>query len=510
MLNKKVAILLCVFVVSVPLVFGQNTGPDADGGKTNGVSLDIALYADIFKLTQRTFGETDIRVQTAQDTFTVNFPISSMDFWTDSEINFGYTGSFFGGNVSLNQEFLKTSMFGGLKGWVRLGFVTVTLGNDIESVYADSLDADPGLRLYTGMEVVASEGKKEASKVNFLSENPDNITADEGLLVEAALSPFNIALAAGEFSSIANLANYVNGTNFYGERYDQSFRYGIRIGYEMGDIGKLNASYIGRGRTIADNYGYEGVGSMNIVPTKPNAESKVHSFGLYASLNPGKNFDLTIGYNGQLTTYLDEFFNGSQGWVKTGFPAVFVNGANLNVRLKQNGLTIRSDHSFSFWNDKNYDSLETYNQSLKDVGLIEAEQASRYVEINHFMIWNGIGVSYNFLEKHTVSMYVNNLFAQYKASGNTPTGNGDYTFFRDQISVEFKFSYKLSINAEVFAKIIVTDLITHRSKDLNAQSKGVFVDYVNNNVSQGVKPVPVETLDNELTIRIPIGVSLKF
>jgi hypothetical protein len=64
-----------------------------------------------------------------------------------------------------------------------------------------------------------------------------------------------------------------------------------------------------------------------------------------------------------------------------------------------NALTVRSDHSFSFWNDKNYDSLETYNQSLKDVGLIEAEQAARYVEISHFMLWNGIGVSYGHLWK---------------------------------------------------------------------------------------------------------------
>jgi hypothetical protein len=59
-------------------------------------------------------------------------------------------------------------------------------------------------------------------------------------------------------------------------------------------------------------------------------------------------------------------------------------------------------------------------------------------------------------------------------------------------------------------KLIVTDLIAYRSKDLNIQSKGVFIGYVNNNISQGVKPAPVEALDNKLTVRIPIGVSLKF
>jgi hypothetical protein len=512
MLPRKILTLLCALAAGIPAVAAQEAGPPADTGKGSGLALELDLYMDAFKVNRRTFAHTDIRVQAAQDTTAIQLPFSGMDFWSDSEATLGYEGKYFGGNFSLSQGSVANTGFGALRGWARLGVFRVTIGNDIESTYADALDADPGLRIYTGSEVVAPvPGSKDKNrKISFVSQNPDNITGSEGFLLEALLKNLTIGLAAGEFSSIPNLSSFATGTNTYGERYDASFRYGARVGYNLEDVGKFNVSYIIKGSTIADSFGFK-PGTTEIVPTKPIAESYIHLFGLYGSLKLPGNLGLTIGYNGELTSYLDEFYNGAMGLVKTGYPLIFKNGVNLNVRYKTGGLTLRTDNTVSFWSDKNYDAFEANDQRLVDVGLKEREQADRYAQVNHFMMWNGIGASVDLMQKkYTASLYVRNMLAQYEASGATPAGKGAYTLFRDQIALELEFLYRINAKAEMFVKLTATDLITVRSKDLNAQSSGIFIDYINNNSTQGKKPTPVETLDNELTFSIPIGVTLKF
>jgi hypothetical protein len=503
--SKKRALLLCAALAAASAVFAQDADSAEDTGKGSGFTIELDLYADAFKVTNKTFAHTDIRVPAAQNTTAVQFPISSIDYWTDSKAALGYDGRFFGGNYSLTKDSIQTSGFGKLKGWLRYGFLRITAGNDIESIYADPLGADPGLRLYTGM------SKSTGGAVSFQSENPDNITENEGLLIEAFFKPLTVALAAGEFDSMPNLAQNLGGTNTYGERYDTRLRYGARAGWELEGLGKLNVSYVIKGKTIADSYNYKGGNSAEIVPFKSNAQTWDHAFGLYGSFTLPGGFDLTAGYNGHVTSYLDEFYNNSQGWIKTGYPAVFKNGLNLNARYRMSGgVTIRTDHSLAFWKDKNYETLDSGNNRFTNAGLDAAEQADRYAEIVHFMMWNGAGLSWEVTERFTAGAYLRSLCAWYSTSGATPAGTGEYTLFRDQIETELKFLFRFNRFAEAFVKVKVQDLITSRSKDLNAQSSGVFIDYVNNNPSQGIKPVPAETLDNELSVSIPIGITLKF
>jgi hypothetical protein len=476
-----------LFTACLPLVYAQE--------------IELDLYMDAFSLTSSTYDHTEIRGRAAQDNLIMLLPFSNVDYWTDSSASIEYGSKHFGGKFSLTKEAIQATGFGKMKGWVQFGFLRLTAGNDIESVYADALDADPGLRLYTG--------KNSSGLPSWTSTiNPDNITRDEGFLAEFLFSPLTIALAAGDFKQSISWTEHINNTNIYGERKGWSFRYGGRAGYELGEIGKLNLSYILEGKKIADSYGFK-QNSREIVPIKADAEIFDHQFGLYGSFKLLENFDLTLGYNGDMTVYLDEFYNGAAGMVKTGQPMVFKNGANVNLRYKAGALTLRNDNSVSFWTDKDYQLFETSSLSWRNYNLEPAILADNHAAINHFILWNGIGASYDISRQMNASVYARNLISSYNASGAAPGGDGEYSLLRDQINVELKGVYKLTPNAEVFVKIIVEDTITSRSRDLNGQSPSFFIEHIDNNTTKP-RPAPVATMDNVLSLRIPIGLTVKF
>jgi len=500
----KIVLLLC-FALCPAIAFSQSN--DA-AEEAPGLTLILDLRADAFRFFNRTFDSPDIRPKDSQNSSSVQFPISNKDFWTDSKLTLSYDGRVYGGHFTLDQAALETKTFGKMGGWVRLGLFRVTLGNDIGSTYADPLGADPGMRLYTGSKLKSTRRREGAV---FSYENADNITGYDGVLVEAFLNSFTIGLAAGDFEfNLAETLGNLPGTNTYGRTVDQKFRYGARVGYEHENNWKLNASYVFSGQTNANMYGYK-YGSDEVVPTKPNAQSSEHKFGLYGSIYLPSGLDLTLGYAGHISSVLKEFYGNAREMVETGTPLVFMNGLNLNARYKLGDLRLRTDNSFSFWKDKDFtDVFEIQNSVFDNKGYLAKAQADRFAEIDHFIMWNGFGASYPVTGNVSADLYLRNLLAVYSASGNMPVGSGEYNLLRDEIGLELKFTYRIHANAEAYIKLVAQDSVLSRSRDLNSQSRGIFIDYINNNISLGMKPSPIATLDNEFTVFIPIGLVLKF
>jgi hypothetical protein len=165
-------------------------------------------------------------------------------------------------------------------------------------------------------------------------------------------------------------------------------------------------------------------------------------------------------------------------------------------------LIFRTDHSASFWQDKDYNIFNTGNKwDRNGVSKIDADE---FVAINHLVVWNGIGVDYNFTDQIVGTLYLRHLFGQYSASGKTPGGDHEYVYMRDQIHLKAGVSYSFTPSAKLFIEVIVEDTITKRSKDLNSQTLTYFETSIH-----GRKPEPVETTDNELVVRIPIGITLQ-
>ncbi|GHV30644.1 hypothetical protein AGMMS4952_17970 [Spirochaetia bacterium] len=492
--------LKCFFPVLLGALLSVNIF--AQESRDGRLSASLVLDAEAFRLTSETYERADIRVKSYQDTTLVQLPLSNISYWKDSKLNVGYDAGRWGGRISMTQESLANSGFGGLAGWVNVGFLRISIGNDIKSTYAESLGADPELRLYTG--------KSGDSVAWDASKNPDNITGDEGVLLEASLASFSFALAAGGYLASLTLEDPITNTNIFPTKDAFDLRYGARVGYNLPKAGKLNVSYMIEGKKIATMYGRK-TDSSDIVPKQAQAEFFDHSFGLYASLNPSEDFDLTIGYNGALTSYLSEFYNQSlRTMVETGYPIVFKNGLNVNGRWRKYPLTFRTDNSLTYWEDKNYSLFETGNSAWIDLGLLDKNTADQYAGINHFVLWDGFGVSYRLTEVLSLGSYLSNLFSFYTAKGGMPGGSsGTYTFFRDELSFDISATISLNANIEAYIKLGVVEKITFRSRDLNVQTRGFFIQNINNN-SSNPAPTPVETTDSSFWFRIPIGITVKF
>jgi hypothetical protein len=417
-----------------------------------------------------------------------------------------YNSNYFGGYYALTQATIAANKFGAVKAWLQWKFLRVTLGNDIGSTYADPLGADPVLRIYTGQD-------GDGNDLWDATVNPDNITRDEGLLLEGLFGPLNVAAAAGLASAGTRFTNNpLNNSNTFGTTKNSRYRYGGRVGYQIGNFVKVNGSYIIEERMIGEYYDFK-ANSKEIAAKDARAETYNHQFGLYGSFNLPAGIELTVGYNGVLTSYLTEFYtpaanSGTGAMVDTGYPQVFKNGVNLNARFKAAPLTFRTDNCLSLWEDKNYKQL---NSQWPDYGIQMAATAGNYPVINHFVMWNGVGIDYALAEKLNLSLYARNLYSQYNVSGTMPiVGKSEYDLTRDQLSVAVAATYKFSPNLEVFIKVSVENTTTKRSLDLNGQESGFFIDHVNNNATAHPgAPDPVATTDNELKVRIPIGITLK-
>ncbi len=509
-------------VLAGSIAAAQTADEDAaEPAKGQGITATLELKIDAFNLKNSGFGHAELRGPHAQNNTVSQFFINTSkdnpnasNSWADSELSIGYEGEYFGGNYALKADDFTDSpykLIGKVRGWVQFSFFKVLIGNDIETSYADALDADPGLRIYTGGDV--------SDKYDWQAfSNPDNITQDEGIMVEGLFGRFNIALAAGEFLSAFDPSqrqkNGTNEDNEYLISYDSSYRLGGRLGYDIGEPGKVNLAYILTQKKIASMY--KPIDGER-VPDSPDAQVYTHQFGAYGTLHLTPQIDLTIGYNGILTAYLDEVYTSAadvDGWIETGYPIIFKNGLNINARaelLPQ--LTLRTDNSASYWQDKNYDIFET-KQAKWNYNTVSKTTADTFAVISHFIIWNGLGADYNFTDKLTGSLYLRNLFGRYSVSGKVPKaptaenpaawGYHEYVLTRDQVHVKLGIAYQFTSSVKAYAEVIVEDTITIRSLDLNSQTASMFETRIH---GRSVKPAA--TTDNELVLRIPIGITLQ-
>jgi predicted porin len=460
-----------------------------DEGK--GFTAQVDIDTNLFQMTQAGFSDAKER-QDRTDYFLIdNYPLGGFNVLDDTNVAFGYNGDWYGGNLSLNKDGL-----GGVKAW--LGFfnnkLKITGGNDIGYGYADSQGADAGLRVYDDNVRIGRTGADDPSIDT--SKNPDNITQDKGLLIELDLDPLKIAVAGGgninDFAeSIGSFKPALNPPD-NDPIYGHSFQYGANIGYKIGELAKVNGSYVLQANKDKDKYRYDP--KLGVVAFEPDAEIWTHLFGVYASVYPWSNDSLgiTVGYAGVLIKYLDEYYETSDK-SETAIPQILKNGINLTARYKTDKLTIKTDHNVSFWIDKNYriyNLYKTEQDSLKNWGLFpKTNDSSNHSDVSHFFLWNGIGASYKFTPVIEGSIYARNLFRKDKTE--------EYDLVNNYTSLELKSTFHFSPNVEAYA--------------------GVTWQYTTRTASEGLTKgsgefganAPGETHDFQSMIQIPVGFTVK-
>jgi hypothetical protein len=474
---KKLILMALLAAAFGGLVCAQ----EQSGGIRDGrLSAYLNLQLAIMKFESKKYSDRDIRPASASSNFDYSdFNVGPTDknFFEDANIAVGYETDKFGGRIAVNQGGL-----GGFRAWVSfIPQLKLSAGTDIDGSYADDLDADPGLRIYNG---TTRSGWNDTI-------DPDNISSDEGLLLESFLGPVTIAGVATKNDVLSRVFKAKSNTNSTeGEVVlNREWQYGGRIASQLGDLGTVNLSYIAQYLSKANNYQYNANGDF--VATAADAETYTHNFGLFASLKPAPELGLTLGWVGIAAVYLDQFYpTGGITEVDTLQPLVFKNGMNLNARYTGiPGFTLRTDHNYSFWTDKNY--LVFGITGLGDVGLLSSASGKNYADVKHWLLWNGVGIFYDLNSQITVGIYARNLLRSDTVEA--------YSLTIDQIVIEPKVSLKFNANVEFYAKFNFEIQIDSMSKELNAQSSTAFIP--------GVQAVA--TQDVTQVFKIPLGVTIK-
>jgi len=273
--------------------------------------------------------------------------------------------------------------------------------------------------------------------------------------------------------------------------YGHNFQYGVNIGVVIGPLAKLNGAYVFQ--SVKDPTGYEYNGTADRVVAKgPDSAISTHLFGAYMSLYPLRDdtLGITLGYAGVLVKYLEEFSVNSE----TAMPFIFKDGLNLTARYKTDRLTVKTDHNYSFWFDRNYKIYYLYKpdrQKMQDFGLLaRSNPASDVSDVNHSFIWNGIGASYLFTEVFEGSIYTRNLIR----IDETP----EFKMINDYFSLELKTIFHLTDGVEAFAGL--TCRYTGRS--VNERLAGDLGEFKSPHQ-------PKATGDSSLMFQIPVGFSMK-
>jgi hypothetical protein len=412
----------------------------------------------------------------------------------------GYQSAWYGGKYTFKKSNIVN--FGAVQGWVKFGFedtyLKVIAGNDNDFTYADPLGADPGLRIYTGGATVREWQAHE---------NPDNITQGNGIALSGFFKGITLDLAASEYSAKPQKTQTPSpGTvNDYGDTEDLSYQFGGRIGYAVaGGFAKINASYIAEYDQTASKYGWDSKG--DIVPSSADAERWIHRGGVFGTVTPSKDLGITLGYSANVTKYLDEYYSAI-GNLETTFPVVWKHAVNLNARyngLLDGKLRLRTDNSMTVYKDKNYAVFDV-NGAAWTLDYNSRSDGGNYAEIQHFFLWNGLGVEYDLAKldgnrKVVLVFYGRNLLRVDEAASNIIEQL--YTFTRDELKLDLQLKYYFSDNASVFAGLRFQDLITIRSKDLTGQSKEYFID------SMKMPGGAYETTDHQMTFSIPVGINM--
>jgi hypothetical protein len=185
-MKKKLVVLF--ILLKIPIF------ADEARGFTATVDIDV----NAFQLRSKIFSDENDR-QFAHNVTTIeNLPFGNFNWIEDTSVSFSYQGTSYGGTLSLDDK----DGIGGIKVWVKFGSLfKITAGNDIGAGFADSLDADPGMRIYTG----STPAEWDASK------DPDNITQDSGILLEAFPGDFTLAFA-GQYYNGSTLSLEVDPT----------------------------------------------------------------------------------------------------------------------------------------------------------------------------------------------------------------------------------------------------------------------------------------------------------
>ncbi|MDR0486783.1 MAG: hypothetical protein LBG91_00905 [Treponema sp.] len=498
-MNRKVLFLTVLLAVPVGFVYAQSFG-NVDYDKADaifevdterGFTAQVEINTNLLQMTSVNFSDEKERILRSGYSLTNNYPFGGINILDGTNVGFAYNSDWYGGNLSLNSGGL-----GGIKAWI--GFwdnkLKISAGNDIGYGYADSQGADAGLRVYDDSVRNTGEGEKENESID-ISKNPDNITRDQGVLLEISLDPIKIALAGGgNFVDMAkNMGNVqMIRTATYEQEpvYGYRLQYGVNIGGKIGDFAKINGAYILQSEKNETLYEYIQA-AKEIKPKQADTEITTHLFGAYGSVYPLGNDSLgiTVGYAGVFVQYLKEFSADST----TVRPQIMKNGINLTARYKLDKLTIKTDHNYSFWADKNYRIFNLHKPyvDLKDYGLRSADtNAADFADVNHSFIWNGIGASYNFTPVIEGSIYARNLVR----IDETPK----YRMLNDYFSVELRSNFRFSPMVEAYMGIVYQYTGRVTSKELSED----VAEFSPGNTAK-------ETNDSRSMIQIPLGFKVK-
>jgi hypothetical protein len=507
---KKSGIVLALLFAGIGMVTAQ---------ASKGFDVDVHLEVSMFGYEKNEKSDIDLR-RWAGNYKPEMFYLPgarSGDWISDAGFSVSYDGGFFGGTLGMGtttlngraKEVSDVGKFTTLKAWMMpFGeYLKFSAGVGIGAGYADSQGANPGMRIYNGTE----QGSWDADR------DPDNITQDQGVLLEGFLGPLSLALA-GRYYNPTVFALNLNPTTpapvpGSGENYTNTkwayqneveYSYGFRAGYEIGDWGKVNASYI---LEFSNYYGdqqnfYGPDRDNNIVPLFANAETTRHMFGAYASLNPLAGFGVSLGYNGIVTKYLDEFYS-LNAWNETSMPIVYQQALNLNLRYTGvDRWAFRTDHNVSFWTDQNYTIFGT---AIKDRGVLSKSQTANLADVDHFLVWNGLGVTYQVSSVWKLDLYLRNLYRLDTAIGvtdETTRASEEFIFNRDEFKGEFKAKWEPNPNLEFYAGMEAQYQVTGISKNIHQRNVLEPSGFVSPNEVK-------DTKDTNLQIRFPVGLTVR-
>jgi len=498
-MNKILTFLPILFGVFIASAHAQAFGTvDHDTGDTTiqidyerGFTAQVESTSNLFQFTDVKFSDALERDRRSDFTLLDNLPFGGTKILDGTSVRFGYNADWFGGAFSANNNGLE-----GVRVW--LGFIDsrlrISAGNDIGYSFADSQGAGAGLRVYDDHVRNIGEGQAENPTVDS-NKNPDNITSGRGVLFELDLDPLKVALAAG--GNIGDMAKNIGqvlmvrtGSFTQGAVYGHSMHYGLNLGSMIGDIARVNLAYIFQSEKTASQYTFN-MQVNQIVPMRPDAHIMTHQFGLYGSLYPFRDGSLgiTIGYAGVLVRYLDEFLVGAS----TVQPIVLKNGINLAARYRTGNLTLRTDHNYSFWSDKNYRifNLHRPHVNLRDWGLMSADTvAADMAEVHHSFLWNGLGASHRFTQTFEGSIYARNMLR----IDETP----QYRMLNNYFSVELRSTFHLGSSVEAFMAFVFDYTWRSTSQELSA-TVGEFPAAF----------TPRDTFDTRLMVQVPIGLTVK-
>jgi len=453
-----------------------------------GFTAQIETTSNLFQMTSVNFSDAEERDRRTDYFLINNYPFGNTNFLNGTVVRFGYNADWYGGAFSINQNGIE-----GVKAWVSFfdNKFKISAGNDIGYSFADSQGAPAGLRIYDDHVRNVREGETENSTVDS-NKNPDNITGDQGLLFEINLDPVTIAIAAGGNLSDTGRILMVRGASAFTQEavFGHSLNYGINIGSKFKDFAKVNAAYKFESEKRESQFTYNSA-IDSIIANRSDAHIMTHQFGLFSSVYPFQDDSLgiTLGYAGVLVQYLDEFGVDS----KTVMPSVLKHGVNLAARFRIGDLTIRTDHNYSFWIDRNYRifNLHKPHVHLRDWGLVSSDAiADGYGDVQHSFLWNGFGVSYKFTEVFEGSISARNLLRIDETSILKMSNN--YS------AVELRSTFRFGTSVEAFMGLVFDFTARNTNEALSAQV-GEFPGGF----------TPKETSDTRFVVQIPIGFTVR-